>query len=130
MKICINFIHILFRNVELCTQGNYCLEVVVLRCSVKKGVLRNFERFTGKHLCPSLFFNNVVTLLKKRLRHRCLPVNFVKFLRTPFLLNSSPLKISFSKMHFFREKQLIMLQSLFLYHFLAHFKLQCYRLVF
>ena len=104
MKICINFIHILFRNVELCTQGNYCLEVVVLRCSVKKGVLRNFERFTGKHLCPSLFFNNVVTLLKKRLRHRCLPVNFVKFLRTPFLLNSSPLKISFSKMHFFQRK--------------------------
>ena len=22
----------------------------------KKGVLRNFEKFTGKHLCPSLFF--------------------------------------------------------------------------
>ena len=56
----------------------------------KKGVLRNFTKFTGKHLCQSLFFNKVAglgpaTLLKKRLWHRCFPVNFVKFLRTPFL---------------------------------------------
>ena len=29
------------------------------------------------------------TLWKKRLRHRCCPVNFVKFLRTPFLQNIS-----------------------------------------
>ena len=54
----------------------------------KKGVLRNFARFTGKHLCWSLFFNKVAglkppTLLKKRLWHRCFPVNFAKFLRTP-----------------------------------------------
>ena len=27
----------------------------------KKGVLRNFSRFTGKHLCQSLFFNKVVS---------------------------------------------------------------------
>ena len=27
------------------------------RCSVKKGVLRNFAKFTGKHLCQSLFKN-------------------------------------------------------------------------
>ena len=26
------------------------------RCSVRKGVLRNFAKFTGKHLCQSLFF--------------------------------------------------------------------------
>ena len=29
-----------------------------------------------------------VALLKKRLLHRCFPVNFVKFLRTPFLQNT------------------------------------------
>ena len=29
------------------------------RCSVKKGVPRNFAKFTGKHLCQSLFFNKV-----------------------------------------------------------------------
>ena len=52
----------------------------------QKGVLRNFKKFTGKHLCQSLFFSKVVslrpaTLLKKRLWHRCFPVNFLKFLR-------------------------------------------------
>ena len=29
------------------------------RCSVKKGILRNLAKFTGKHLCQSLFFNKV-----------------------------------------------------------------------
>ena len=56
----------------------------------KIGVLRNFTKSIGKHLCQSLFFNKAVglrpaTLLKKRLWHRCFPANFVKFLRTPFL---------------------------------------------
>ena len=32
------------------------------RCSVKKRVLRNFAKFTGKHLCPRLFFNKVAGL--------------------------------------------------------------------
>ena len=55
----------------------------------KKDVLRSFEQFTGKHLCQSLFLNKVaglrpVTLLKKRLWYSCFPVNFAKFLRTPF----------------------------------------------
>ena len=55
----------------------------------KKGVLWNFAKFTGKQPCQSLFFNKVAglrpeTLFKKRLWHRCFPVNFVKFLRTPF----------------------------------------------
>ena len=31
-------------------------------CSVKKGVLRNFAKFTGKHLCQSLFFYKVACL--------------------------------------------------------------------
>ena len=43
----------------------------------KKGVLRSFTKFTGRYLRPA-------TLLKKRLWHRCFPVNFAKFLRTPF----------------------------------------------
>ena len=30
------------------------------------------------------------TLLKKRLWHRCFPVNFMKFLRTPFLTEHLP----------------------------------------
>ena len=51
------------------------------RCSVTKGVLRNFAKFTGKHLCPQ----GPATLLKKRLWHRSFPVNFAKFLRIPFV---------------------------------------------
>ena len=57
----------------------------------KKGVLENFAKLTGKHLCQSLFFNKVAglrpaTLLKKKLWHRCFPVNFAKFLRTTFFI--------------------------------------------
>ena len=60
----------------------------------KKGALRNFANFTGKQLCQSLFFIKVacvrpVTLSKKRLWHRCFPVNFAKFLRTSFSQNTS-----------------------------------------
>ena len=51
-------------------------------------VLRSFAKFTGKYLCQSLFLNKVAgpaTLLKKRLWHRCFPVNFAKFLRAALL---------------------------------------------
>ena len=55
----------------------------------KKSVPRNFAKVTGKHLCQSLFFNKVegaaCNFIKKRLRHRCFPVKFVKFLRAPSL---------------------------------------------
>ena len=53
------------------------------RCSVKKGVLKKFAKFTGKHLRQ-----RPATLSKKRLWRRCFPVNFAKFLRTPFLQNT------------------------------------------
>ena len=64
------------------------------RCSVKKGVLRNFAKFTEKHMCQRLFFNKVAglrpaNLLKKSLWHKCFPVNFAKFLRSPFFQNTS-----------------------------------------
>ena len=63
---------------------NSCPEVFC-----QKSVIRNFTKFTEKHLCQSLFFHKVAglrpaTLLKKRLWHRCFPVNFVKFLRKTF----------------------------------------------
>ena len=65
----------------------------------KKGVLRNFAKFTGRHLCQSLFFNKVAglkpaTLLKKRFWHRCFPVNFAKFLRIPFSCRTPPVAAS------------------------------------
>ena len=60
----------------------------------KKRCFRNFAKFTGKHLCQSLFFNKVAslrlaTVLKKRPWRRCFPMNFEKFLRTPILKNTS-----------------------------------------
>ena len=50
----------------------------------KKGVLKNFANFTGKHPCWSLFFNEVAGLhqasfFKKdssAFQHKCFPVKF------------------------------------------------------
>ena len=58
----------------------------------KKAVLKYFAIFTGKYLCWSLFFNKYAGLqfcnfIKKRLQHRCFPVNIAKFLRTPVSKN-------------------------------------------
>ena len=50
----------------------------------KNIVTKNVAKFTENHLCQSLASLRATTLLKKRLWHRCFPVNFVKFLRTPF----------------------------------------------
>ena len=49
----------------------------------KNNVLRNFAKFTGKHLCQRLCFNKVAVP-----RNRCFPVNFAKFLSTPFLIEN------------------------------------------
>ena len=60
-----------------------------MNCSKKEATLLK-EPHIGEHLCQSLYFNKAAalrpaTLLKKRLWHWCFPVEFVKFLRTPFL---------------------------------------------
>ena len=57
----------------------------------KKGVLKNFAKFIGKHLRQRLFLNKFAglrpaTLFKKRLCHSCFPVNFTKLLRAPFFI--------------------------------------------
>ena len=59
------------------------------RCSVKKGILKNFTIFAGKHLCWSIFFDKVATLLKKRLQHS-FPVNIAKFLKTTMVASAFP----------------------------------------
>ena len=64
-----------------------------MRCSVKKGVLRNLVKFTGNTCARDSFLIRLqarpTTLFKKRLWYRCFPVNFAKFLRTTFLQNTS-----------------------------------------
>ena len=60
--------NVLVNHVSLKTRSSH------RRCSFKKAVVKNFWRFTGKHLCQSLFYNKVAGL---------------KFLRTTFLHNTS-----------------------------------------
>ena len=71
-----------------------CLEAVSRRCSVKKVFLK-ISQNSQKNTCARVSFliklqaiagvlRRSATLLKKRLWHRCFPVNFAKFSRTPF----------------------------------------------
>ena len=47
-------------------------------------------QYSQENTCTKVSFSiRSATLLKKRLCHRCFPVNFAKFLRTPFLQNTS-----------------------------------------
>ena len=55
----------------------------------KKRCSQKVRKIQKKTLVPESLFYKVAgprpsTLLKKRLQHRCFPVNFTKFLRTPF----------------------------------------------
>ena len=75
--------------IKLFLVSHSCMGCPIFRSSCpevfcRKGVLKNFTKFTGKHLCNNC--TGSVTLLKKGLWHRCFPVNFVKFLRTPFFI--------------------------------------------
>ena len=51
------------------------------RCSIKRGALKNFAIFTGKHLWKNLF------LILKKTPTQKFPVNIAKFLGTPILKN-------------------------------------------
>ena len=58
-------------------------------------VIKNAAIFTGKHLCCSLllieFIKNLIcNFIKKRLQHRCFPVNIAKSLGTVFFYRTPP----------------------------------------
>ena len=67
---CVHFIYFSFRSSHK-------------RFSVKKGVLKSFENSAILQLLEACNF------IKKRLWHRCFPVNFAIFLRTRFLQKTS-----------------------------------------
>ena len=74
---------------NICMQKQPTEVFCTKRCTVRKGVLRNFTKLTGKDLCQSLYLNKVAdlrpgTLLKKILWHKYYCVNFAKFPSTPF----------------------------------------------
>ena len=71
-------------------------KAVAQSCPVKKGVLRNFEKLSGKCLCQSLFFNKFAglrsaTLLKKRLwEHRQVAASVEKMCQSAVSKNDFP----------------------------------------
>ena len=65
---------LLYRIFSIC--GEFKTEAVVQRCSVEKVFLEILQN-SQEHFCARVSFL------------RCLPVNFAKFLRTPFLQNTS-----------------------------------------
>ena len=69
-----------------------------LRCSVKKGVLRNFIKFTGKHLCQRSFFNKVAGLacnfIKKESLAQVLPCEFFEISKNTFFYRTPPVAVS------------------------------------
>ena len=58
-----------------------------------ENILKNFLKFTGKHLCQRLSFNKVTarpaSLLKKILQQKCFLVNLAKNFKNTFLQNTS-----------------------------------------
>ena len=62
------------------------------RCSIKKAFLKILRSIHRKTPALESLFNKAAGLLtcnliKKRLQHRCFPVNIAKFLKTPILKN-------------------------------------------
>ena len=73
------------------------------KCSVKIGVLKNFVKFTGKHLRRSFFDNKVAvqrsaTLLKKRLQDRCF-LRVCKIFKSSFSIEHLRVTASIYCMH-------------------------------
>ena len=84
----------------------------------KKVFLKNSKKLTWKHLCWSLFLNKVLGLrsitLKKKLQHRCFPVNFVNFVN--FFTEHLPAIASFHN-----SPRSFILQRSFIYLFKSSF---------
>ena len=82
--------HLLYFFIFL-NHNRYCLlsEAVARRCSVKK-VFLEISQNSQEKTCTRVFLIKFqappAISLKKRLWHRCLPVNFAKFLRTPLFI--------------------------------------------
>ena len=89
----ITFFHVLSTKLIKIWNTKHIKYKIVRAEAATGSVLKNFAKFTGKHLCRSLFVNTDAGLrpisLLKRLWHRCFPLNFAKFLRTPYLQSTS-----------------------------------------
>ena len=83
---------------------------------MKKVVLTNFSKFTGKHMCQSLFF--------KRLYYRFFTVNFPKFVGPLYLQNTvgrlllhlEPCQISMIELFCGKSKSLTVFEKKLMIH--------------
>ena len=57
-----DYLQQLFREVQ---QVLHCVRSSHQRCSVRKGIFRNFAKFTGKRLWQNLFLNKIAGLRSK-----------------------------------------------------------------
>ena len=93
----------------------------------KKGVLKMFANFIGKHMCWSLFLVKFQALrlrtcnfIKKKFQHRSFAIRFAKFLRAFILKNISEwllLYFHYNSHHHY-----------YYHHFQYHSKMYLYRL--
>ena len=95
----------------------------------KKGVLRIFAKFTGKHLWQRLLFNKVAglwppTLLQKSLWHRCFPVNLRNFYEHLFYRTAPDYCFSLKNLPFTRPH---ILKTMIFYSFFVKL---CYAYIF
>ena len=82
---------VLTERIIVKTQRDYSIstETVSRKCSVKKLFLKTLQNLQETPVPESLLIKlqaPSATLLKKRLWHRCFPVNLAKFLRTRFFI--------------------------------------------
>ena len=71
-----------------------CLSFNHRRCSVRKGVLGNFAKFTGKHLYQSLFFliklqTEAGNFIRRETLAQAISCEFCEFFKNTFLQNTS-----------------------------------------
>ena len=75
-----------FKKIDLKIIFLHTAEAVTGSCSVKKVFLEIWQN-SQENTCGRVSFSiKLQALLKKRLWRRCFPVDFAKFLRTPFLI--------------------------------------------
>ena len=93
MFMCVMYgtINFVFHNISAAYQSillrNNRLQIVYKKVIIK--ISQGIYKFQRNILVPEYLAGwNPVILLKKRLLYRCFPVNFAKFLRTPFLHNT------------------------------------------
>ena len=73
---------------QLTIKGPERAEALVRRCSVKKMFLKNFAKFTGKHLCQSC------SVIKKETLTQVCSLEFCEIFRKTFFYRTPPVVAS------------------------------------